>query len=498
MSINNFPEYASAATTNTPIGTLRATRTRWWQRLLVAMLVVGLVGLPSARVEAQNASRPSGLDSALSVAGTAAGAVSALSSAGTLLLGASSPIMAALTPIMPYVAAVALVVALFNLLRCMFGKQKCSAATIAMAALSVGLAGANFAVQMNQSSWFGTGEFMGLGTPRAELLPQQIAAAQAAGDTTRAATLTAELQTLRPGATVLNGTNGPIVATPLPPATPNDASALTGMWEGSSPNNIGNLAPTTATPGVTAPAQATQVTRGVTGAVTRAPTVTAASSVPAQPSTMQTIMQYAPLASLGLGLVSQLGGLGGSGSSGSSQSSANAAAEQERRNREAAAAQEEANRRSAEAQRLENERMAAETKAEQERVVAEIARQQEEARKETERLAAEAKAERDRIAAETAKRAEESKTEQDRLRAEDLARASATTPGTVEVVDPVTGATVTELELNQNVFKGGCEDGARARVGNTARPNVRYANTDSTKAQYDTGFRAGMAGQACE
>jgi hypothetical protein len=61
-----------------------------------------------------------------------------------------------------------------------------------------------------------------------------------------------------------------------------------------------------------------------------------------------------------------------------------------------------------------------------------------------------------------------------------------------------TAAAAAETALNQKAFRGGCEDGARARVGNTARPNVVLANTAATKVQYDAGFDAGMAGQVCQ
>ncbi len=149
---------------------------------------------------------------------------------------------------------------------------------------------------------------------------------------------------------------------------------------------------------------------------------------------MQTVMQYATLGTLGLGLASQVGALTGGGGS-SSADTRRAQEEQERRNREAAAAQEAANRASAQAQLAENERMAAEIKAEQERVAG-----------------------------------------------------GAT----------VTTAAAAETALNQRAFRGGCEDGARARVGNTARPNVVLANTAATKVRYDAGFNAGMAGQVCQ
>ena len=56
-----------------------------------------------------------------------------------------------------------------------------------MAAVGVGLAGANFAYQMDATSWGGTGEFMRLGTPQADAHVQAFNA-NAANETTRTGT----------------------------------------------------------------------------------------------------------------------------------------------------------------------------------------------------------------------------------------------------------------------------------------------------------------------
>lgn len=493
------------------------------------MLVVGLVGLPSARVEAVEKAGNDPMAQPVQIAGAVAGIAS---TAAAAIPAFSTALIAVLGPYgVAALAAVALAAALYNLFSCLgsIGGRKCSTATIAMSAVAVGLAGFGFAQQMDATSWFGTGEFMTLGTPRAELLPQQIAAAQAAGDTARAANLTAELRTLQPNATVLNGP-GPVVSQPLGPVSspvtsPGPAGGPTsemvrvsnlsgdqlnalsldayrsggGTYQALAPQVqvavpqypgaviigggeiYGPVAPTTAG---AQPAQAGAGVR-VAGPVT-GPTVPPAGQ-PVQPiqpptrSTMDSFLQYVPLASLGLGLAGQVGALtGGSGSSGSGSSSADtrrAAEEQERRNREAAAAQEEANRRSALAQEEENKRITAEIKAEQERVAAEIKAAQDEVRKEANKQAAEL----NKQSAGTT-----------------VGGTSTGTGGVLTQNNTVTGEAVTQLELNQNVLKGGCEDGARARVGNTARPFVRFIVDSATQVQYDAGFAAGLAGQACE
>lgn len=382
-----LPDNTTMTLPSSPLGAMRAKRTRWWQRLLVAMLVVGLVGLPSAPVQAAEKAGNDPLAQPVQIIGGVAGGVSALAGFVPVIATALGPMgIAAL-------AAVALAAAVYNLFSCLgsFGGRKCSAATIAMSALAVGLAGANFAYQMDATSWFGTGEFMWLGKPRVELLPDQIVAARVAGDTVRADALNREFQTLRPGVTVTGQPGNVVLTEPLGPPP---------------------LRPVQPTPQPT--------------------------PAPPTPSTMDSVLKYAALGNLGLGAATTAMALtgGGGGSKGSSSADIRRAQEeQESLNRAAAAAQEAANKASAQAQLAENERMKAEIKAEQERM------------------------------------------------------AGGATG---------TAAAAAETALNQKAFRGGCEDGARARVGNTARPNVVLANTAATKVQYDAGFDAGMAGQVCQ